>query len=312
MVSCRGRRNRRPILPVAPKSAGPVAGHTESAGPRHPEAETATHSTEEVSTIRNVRFERDGAIGTIVLAAPPTNWLNTEFAESLRIAVHEASESDIRVLQIRADGPNFCVGGAVQEWPGKSPDWFRTFVAEVNASYRALELLRIPIICSVQGEVLGGGFELALSADFIIAAESARFQCVEITTGMVPLAGAVQRLADIVGPVRTVRMAMLAEQLTATEAAELNVVSWVVPDDELAKTAAELAERLARGPTRGYAAVRALLKAWSSGGTPGADNLMYELTQDLYRTEDTANGIKAVARAMDRGEMFADLPFHGR
>lgn len=265
-----------------------------------------------MSTIRTVRFERYGAIGTIVLAAPPDNWLNIQFAESLRIAVHEASESDIRVLQIRAEGTNFCVGGAVQEWPGKSPDWFRTFVAEVNASYRALELLRIPIICAVHGEVLGGGFELALSADFLIAAESARFQCVEITTGMVPLAGAVQRLANIVGPVRTVRMAMLGERLTATEAAELNVVSWVVPDDELVKTGTELAERLACGPTKGYAAVRALLKAWSTGGAPGADYLMYEVTQDLYRTEDAANGIRAVARSMARGEMVADLPFHGR
>jgi enoyl-CoA hydratase/carnithine racemase len=267
--------------------------------------------TGEVSPIGNIRFEREGAIGTIVLADPP-NWLNLQFAESLRVAVHEASESDIRVLHIRAEGPDFSVGGAVREWPGKSADWFRTFVAEVNASYRALELLRIPIICSVQGEVLGGGFELALSADFLIAAESARFQCVEITTGMVPLAGAVQRLADIVGPARTVRMAMLSERLTAAEASELNVVSWVVPDDELVTASTELAERLARGPTRGYAAIRALLKAWSSGGTPGADYLMYELTQDLYRTEDTANAIPAIARAMDRGEVLLDLPFSGR
>jgi enoyl-CoA hydratase/carnithine racemase len=264
-----------------------------------------------VNIIRNIRFEREGAIGTIVLADPP-NWLNIEFAESLPVAVRQASESDVRVLLIRAEGPDFCVGGAVREWPGKSPDWFRTFVAEVNSSYRALELLRIPIICSVQGEVLGGGFELALSADFVIAAESARFQCVEITTGMVPLAGAVQRLASTVGPARTVRMAMLSERLTATEAAALNVVSWVVPDDELVKTSTELAERLARGPTKGYAAIRALLKAWSAGGTPGADYLMYDLTQDLYRTEDATNGVRAVALAMDRGEMVTDLPFHGR
>jgi enoyl-CoA hydratase/carnithine racemase len=298
-------------LRVAPKSAAPVGGQTDSGVARRPAEEMATHSTEEVSTIRNIRFEREGAIGTIVLADPP-NWLNIQFAESLRIAVHQASESDIRVLHIRAEGPDFSVGGAVQEWPGKSADWFRTFVAEINASYRALELLRIPIICSVRGEVLGGGFELALSADFLVAAESARFQCVEITTGMVPLAGAVQRLADIVGPARTVRLAMLGERLSATDAAELNVVSWVVPDDDLVKTSTELAERLARGPTKGYAAIRALLKAWSSGGTPGADYLMYELTQDLYRTEDTTNAIPAIARAMDRGEMSTDLPFHGR
>ena len=85
-----------------------------------------------------IQFERDGAIGSIVLANPPFNRLDLRFAEVLRAAVREASESDIRVLVVRAEGPHFSFGGEVREWPGKDVNWFRTFVADVNVSYRAI------------------------------------------------------------------------------------------------------------------------------------------------------------------------------
>jgi enoyl-CoA hydratase/carnithine racemase len=122
-----------------------------------------------------IRFERDGAIGNIVLANPPFNRLDLRFAEALRIAVHQASESDIRVLVVRSEGPHFSFGGEVREWPGKDVNWFRTFVAEVNVSYRAIEMLKIPTVAVVQGVAFGGGFELALACDFLVAAENATF-----------------------------------------------------------------------------------------------------------------------------------------
>src|SRR6202047_3702979 len=127
-----------------------------------------------------VRFERDGAIGKIVLANPPFNRVDLRFAEALRAAVHEASACDIRVLVVGSEGPHFSFGGEVREWPGKDVNWFRTFVAEVNASYRAIEALRVPTLASVQGIAMGGGFELALACDLIIAAEDAVFQNVGV------------------------------------------------------------------------------------------------------------------------------------
>src|SRR5258708_8130880 len=142
--------------------------------------------------MKTIRFERQGSIGHIVLANPPYNRLDVEFSYWLRDGVHEASRSDIRALVVSSEGEHFSFGGEVREWPGKDMDWFRTFVAEVNASYRALEVLRVPTVAAVRGVAFGGGFELALSCDFLVAADDAVFRCVEGTTGFIPIAAGLQ------------------------------------------------------------------------------------------------------------------------
>src|SRR5882672_5372405 len=180
-----------------------------------------------------IRFERDGAIGNIVLANPPFNRLDLRFAEALRIAVHQASKSDIRVLVVRSEGLHFSFGGEVREWPGKDVNWFRTFVAEVNVSYRAIELLKIPTVAVVQGIAFGGGFELALACDFLVAAENATLRCVEVTTAMLPIAGALQRIAERVGRGRASRYSMLGEPILGKQAGELGIATHVVADAKL-------------------------------------------------------------------------------
>jgi enoyl-CoA hydratase/carnithine racemase len=262
--------------------------------------------------MRTIRFERQNAVGRIVLANPPANRLDRQFSECLRQSVHEASESDIRVLVVEAEGPHFSFGGEVREWPGKDVNWFRTFVAEVNLSYRAIEALRVPTIAAVQGVAFGGGFELALSCDFIVAAENALFRCVEVTTGMLPLAGALQRLAERVGRGRASRFAMLGEPIPGTMAGQLGIASHVVPEAELARAVEALADKLAVGPTKSYAATRTLLKAWSAGGVPIADAMMLDITMDLFNTEDCTRGFVNTAKAFDRDIEPPDMVFHGR
>lgn len=262
--------------------------------------------------MKTIRFDREEAVGHIVLANPPANYLDRRFCECLARAVHEASESDVRVVLIRAEGPNFSFGGEVREWPGKDINWFRTFVAEVNQSYRALEALRVPTVAAVQGLVFGGGFELALNCDFIVAAESATFRCVEVTTGMLPIAGALQRLAERAGRARASRWAMLGEPISGTTAGQLGIASHVVPEEEVAAAAQALARKLATGPTRSYAATRTLLKAWSAGGVPAADAMMLDIAMDLYNTEDCTRGFLSTAKAFDQGIEPPEMIFHNR
>lgn len=259
-----------------------------------------------------IRFERDGDVGSIVLANPPHNWLSRQFADDLADAVHQAGESDVRALLIRADGTNFSVGGAVFDWrPDEDRHWFRTFVSEVNTSYRAIEALPIPVVAAVRGDVMGGGFELALSADVIVASETATFTCVEVTTGMVPLAGAVQRIAAAAGPYQAARIAMLMPGVTAAEAATLNLVAEVVPDGKLDERALDLARRLAEGPTRGYAGIKSLVKAYE-GGIAAADVLMFDLVMNLYDTADARTAIPGLAAAIAAGNPPPDFDWLGR
>lgn len=262
--------------------------------------------------MKTIRFERDGKVGNIILANPPYNRLDSKFAVGLREAVHEASECDIRVVIIRAEGPNFSLGGEVREWPGKSIDWFRTFIAEVNASYRALEALRIPTVAAVKGAAFGGGYELALACDIVIAAETAVFRCIEVTTAMLPLAGAVQRLASRVGRARAARLVLMGEAISGADAAALGIITQAVPVDDLDRTAAEVTRHLSTGPTRAYAATRALLKTWSSGGVAAADAVMLDLTMDLFESEDAIKGFANTAKAFDADIEPPAMTFAGK
>src|ERR1700744_3373078 len=259
-----------------------------------------------------VRFERDGAIGNLVLADPPFNRVDLRFAETLRTAVHQASESDIRVLVVRSEGPHFSFGGEVREWPGKDVNWFRTFVADVNVSYRGIEMLKIPTVAMVQGVAFGGGFELALACDFLVVAENATLRCVEGTTAMLPIAGALQGIAERAGRAGAPRSAMLGEPISGREAGTLGIATHVVPENELSATAAALVKQLATGPTRSYAATRTLLKTWSSGGVAGADLVMLDVAMELYSGADAQRGFANTADAFNRDIEPPTLAFEGK
>src|SRR5277367_1274386 len=262
--------------------------------------------------MKTIRFERDGAIGNIVLANLPFNRLNVAFAVALREAVHEASISDIRVLVVRAEGPHFSFGGEVREWPGKDANWFRKFVADVNESYRAIEAFRIPTVAVVQGIAFGGGFELALACDFLVAADTSIFRCVEVATAMLPIAGALQRLAERVGRARASRFSMLGEPIPGTEAGALGIATHVVDEYKLEETADALASHLGSGPTRSYAATRTLLKAWSSGGVAAADLVMLDVSMELYKGADAQRGFASTAKAFDADVEPPAMTFEGK
>jgi enoyl-CoA hydratase/carnithine racemase len=259
-----------------------------------------------------VRFERNEAIGQIVLANPPENLLNIRFSECLQQAVHEAGNSDIHVLLIRAEGPNFSQGGDILDFVDRDAHSFRSFVGEIHRSYRAIEALPIPTICAVRGAAYGGGFELVLACDLVVAAEDAVFFCLEASVGSAPLAGAVQRLAARAGVALAARYALLSEKFSGEVARQIGIVSHCVREADVESTARALAENLSRGPTRSYAAIRALLKAWSGGGIPAADALQLDLTMALHSTEDARRGRTARAEALRKGIEPSPPIFEGR
>lgn len=259
-----------------------------------------------------IRFERDGPVGSIILSNPPFNRIDALYPVNLATAIKQASESDIRVLVIRAEGVHFSFGGEVREWPGKDINWFKTFVGDVNACYRAIEGLRVPTVAVVQGVAFGGGFELALACDFVVASEDAVFRCVEVTTGMLPIAGAVQRLAEKAGRGRASRFAMLGEPIPAVLAETLGIVSHVAEAGSVDRIADELVSALAKGPTRSYIATRTLLKAWSAGGVAAADVMMLDVTMDLFNGQDAQRGFVNTAEAFNADIEPPAMEFFGK
>jgi len=259
-----------------------------------------------------IRFEQRQAVGHIVLANPPKNLIESRFSDALKRAVHEASESDIRALLVRAEGPNFSQGGDVLDFLQKGAHAFRTFIAECNQSFRAIEALPIPTVAAVRGAAFGGAFELALACDFIVAAEDAVFRSIEASVGSAPVAGAVQRLAERIGRSRAARYAMLCEPMSGATAGELGLASSVLPADEVEAAAQKFVEDLSTGPTRSYAAIRTLLKAWSGGGVPTADAMILDITMALHSSEDAKRGRTARAEAIKKGVESPKVVFTGR
>jgi enoyl-CoA hydratase/carnithine racemase len=259
-----------------------------------------------------IRFERQDDVGHVVLCDPPLNLINTRFAADMREAVRLASESKIRVLVVRSEGPNFSHGGDVLDFLKMEFDAWRTFISDVHHTYRAIEALQIPTVAAVRGACFGGSFELALACDFIVAAENCNFRHIEASVGSAPLSGGVQRIAERAGRAQAARITMLSEPVSGKRAEELGIASFVVPEDQVESTAADLAGRLANGPTKSYEAIRALLKAWSGGGVPGADSVMIDLTMGLHGSEDARAGRTARSEAMKRGVEPEPVKFKGR
>jgi enoyl-CoA hydratase/carnithine racemase len=105
---------------------------------------------------------------------------------------------------------------------------------------------------------------------------------------------------------------MLGEGISGAEADQLGIASHVVPESQVETTAEALAQTLAKGPTKSYAATRTLLKAWSAGGVPAADAVMLDITMELFNTADCGRGFANTAKAFDRDIPPPELVFEGQ
>jgi enoyl-CoA hydratase/carnithine racemase len=151
-----------------------------------------------------------------------------------------------------------------------------------------------------------------LNCDFLVAAENAVLRCVEVTTGMLPIAGALQRLAERAGRARAPRWAMLGEPISGTVAGQLGIASHVAAENEVAAVAATLARKLATGPTGSYAATLHVVESVVCGGVPAADAMMLDVAMDLFKTEDCTRGFASTAKAFDLRIEPPDMVFNGR
>ncbi|MFM9596495.1 enoyl-CoA hydratase/isomerase family protein [Streptomyces scabiei] len=254
----------------------------------------------------------DGDVATIVLDNPPQNRLAPEFTQELSEAVDAITRSPARAVLLRAEGPDFSWGGDFRPWLDAGRTSLRADFDQIMSVINRFEQLRLPVVAAVQGLCFGGGFELALRADIILAGQSARFGHPEQSLGIVTLLGGIHRVAERAGRARAYEWALTSEQVPATVMAKAGVINRVVPDDELRAEAEAFAQKIAQGPTRAHVVHKALLRAWATGGIPSADQQLFDLAVPLYETEDVKDGLASAANALKEGRPRPVLPFKGR
>jgi enoyl-CoA hydratase/carnithine racemase len=254
----------------------------------------------------------DDGVATLTMNNPPQNRIDEQMADDLAEAVDAIGRSDARAVVLRADGPDFSWGGDIVTWPDLGARELRTLFERYMTVFNQFERLPLPVIAAVHGLCFGGGFELALRADVIFAAESARFGHPEQSIAIVTLLGGIYRVAERAGRSRAYEWALTSERVPAAVMAAAGVVNRVVADEALLGEAAAFARRVAKGPTRAHATHKALLRAWAVGGVAAADEAMFDIALPLFETEDVKTTLRSAVGAFNAGKPRPAFDFQGR
>src|ERR1700723_863373 len=252
-------------------------------------------------TYASIIVETHGRVGLIRLNRPQAlNALNQALIDELNVALGLfAADAGIGAVVLTGSDKAFAAGADIKEMQPKT--YMEAYLEDFVARWEGVARLRKPIIAAVSGFALGGGCELAMMCDFILAAETAKFGQPEIKLGVIPGAGGTQRLTRAVGKSKAMEMILTGRMMDAAEAERAGLVSRVVPAasllDEALKVAAAIAA-LSRPAV--YAAKEAVNRAQE---TTLAEGIRFErrIFHSLFATEDQKEGMRAFAekRAAD-------------
>jgi enoyl-CoA hydratase/carnithine racemase len=241
----------------------------------------------------DVRAERRDAVGIVTLDRPEKrNALSPDVMEQLAQAVEGFDQDrDVRCIIIAGSDEVFAAGADIKAMVERSlPE---VLEASTMGFWRRVAACRTPLVAAVSGFALGGGCELALLCDMIVASETAEFGQPEITLGIIPGGGGTQRLTRVIGKQRAMELVLTGRRITAGEAQSLGLVTVVAPKGEWLDRAVELANVIARRPPlAAKLAKQAVLAAEEMPLTAGLDHerRLYELTM---ATEDRIEGMRA-------------------
>ena len=244
-------------------------------------------------TTETIIVERRGRVGIVRLNRPQAlNALNATLRNELLGAV-EAFDADAEVGCILITGSDkaFAAGADIKEMADKS--YIDIFRADYAADYERLTRVRKPVIAAVAGFALGGGCELAMMCDFIIAADNAKFGQPEIKLGIIPGIGGTQRLARAVGKAKAMDLVLTGRMMDAAEAERSGLVARVVPAARLMEEAIKAAETIAAMSQPALLAAKEAVNR--SFETSLAEGVRFErrVFHALFATKDRKEGMAA-------------------
>jgi enoyl-CoA hydratase len=240
-----------------------------------------------------VRAEREGPVLTLLIDRPKAlNALNPETLEALSAALDE--RGDARAIVLTGAGNKAFVAGAdIKQMAGMTVDEGMSFSHRGQVIFDRLERLPVPVIAAVNGFALGGGCELAMACDFIVASERARFGQPEVGIGVIPGFGGTVRMRRLVGPGWARRLLVTGEQIDAQTALRIGLVTELVAPDALRARAQALAEQIAENAPKAVGWAKESTVHAEDDGHEGA--LAYERNAFglCFSTEDLREGMRA-------------------
>jgi 2-(1,2-epoxy-1,2-dihydrophenyl)acetyl-CoA isomerase len=260
-----------------------------------------TQSNVELDTV-NIRF--DAGAATIELNRPRAlNAWNAQLGADLLSAVTTcATDDDVRAIVITGAGRGFSSGADLRDVSGGkttadgSPDVYATLTERYHPIMKTIREAPKPVVAAVNGPAVGIGCSLALCCDLIVAAESAYFLLAFVNIGLVPDGGSSVFVPTRVGMARAMELSLLGERLAAAQALEWGLINRVVADEALYAEVAELARRLASGPTRSYAGAKRQLNNWLYARMDEQLDLEARLQQESVTSADFIEGVSAFAQ----------------
>ena len=241
----------------------------------------------------NIIVETRGRAGLVRLDRPKAlNALSSALMDELNAALDDfEADEKIGAIVITGSDKAFAAGADIKEMVDL--DFITAYKNDLIADWARVSERRKPLIAAVAGYALGGGCELAMMCDFILATENAKFGQPEINIGVMPGSGGTQRLARFIGKAKAMEMCLTGRMMDAEEAERAGLVSRIVPAGELVDEAIKVAQKIA-----GFSMPSVLMTKESVNRayeTTMAEGIRFErrLFQSLFATEDKGEGMTA-------------------
>lgn len=241
----------------------------------------------------------ENGVMTLTLNRPDKlNAFNAMLHEALAAAfARAAADTEVRAVLMTGAGKGFCAGQDLTDRalaPGQGrPDLGESLDQRYNPLVRAIRRLPKPVVCAVNGAAAGAGANVALACDIVLAARSARFLQAFARIGLVPDSGGTWFLPRLVGDARARALMLLAEPISADQAAEWGMIWRVVEDERLLGEARALAERLAEGPTHAFGLMKRAFLASPANSLDVQLDLERDLQREAGAADEYLEGVRA-------------------
>jgi 2-(1,2-epoxy-1,2-dihydrophenyl)acetyl-CoA isomerase len=242
----------------------------------------------------------DNAVAVLTLNRPAAlNALTVTMGREFRSAMLEARERGARSLVLTGAGRAFCAGGDLREMQqmaeslGRLEAFFDEPLRLLNECILLIRNTPLPVIAAVNGHASGGGCNLALACDIVLAAESARFNQAFINVGLTPDCGGTFILPRLVGWRRATELMMTGEQVGSARAVEMGMINRTVADEQLMTEALALAARLASAPTAAMGRIKQLLEQSATNDYSAQLELEHKAQLQSGQTKDFREGVAA-------------------